>query len=61
MTSYGLFLIITAVDFRWVNRGEAETDFFSYFSAKTYVVGTQKKHPKHMFKLIDKEKMTILR
>ena len=47
--------------------------YFSYFSTKTYVVGTQKdrlnaqegsfqsfEHPKHMIKLIDKESITIL-
>ena len=41
---------------------------FFYFSAKTYVVGTQKnhlnetvlfEHPKHMFKLMDK-KITMI-
>ena len=44
---------------------------FSYFSSKTYVVGTQKnrltaqdgsfEHPKHMFKLIDKKIIASLR
>ena len=43
---------------------------FSYFSIKTYVVGTQKnrleetvlfENPKHMFKLMIKEKITFLR
>ena len=43
---------------------------FSYFSTKTYVVGTQKnhlnetfffEHTKHMFRLMGKKKMTILR
>ena len=38
---------------------------FSYFSTKTYVVGTQKNRldelPKHMFKLMDKKIVTILR
>ena len=44
-------------------------NYFSYFSTKTYVVGTQKnrldEHPKYMFKLmdkkIDKKIITILR
>ena len=42
-------------------------NYFSYFSIKTYVVGTQKNrdgsfvHPKHVFKLMGKEIMTILR
>ena len=44
-------------------------DEFSYFSPKTYVLGTQKKlldetnlfeHPKHILKLIDKKIITIL-
>ena len=47
--------------------------YFSNFSTKTYAVSTQKnrlnaqegsfqsfEHPKHMFKLIDKESITIL-
>ena len=42
--------------------------YFSYFSTKTCVVGTQKNllidgsfdHPKHMFKLMDKKIITIL-
>ena len=33
---------------------------FSYFSTKTYVVGSFK-HPKHMFNLIDKKIIAILR
>ena len=37
-------------------------EFFSYFSTKTYIVGTQKnclpiEHPEHMFKLMGKEIM----
>ena len=47
-------------------------NYFSYFSTKTYVVGTQKnrldetvlcsfEHPKHMFKLMDKKIIAILR
>ena len=44
--------------------------YFSYFSTKTYVVGTQKnrlnetvlfEHPKHMIKLSGKKIFTILR
>ena len=43
-------------------------NYFSYFSTKTYVVGTQKnrlndgsfEHPKHMFKTMDKEIIAIL-
>ena len=47
-------------------RQECETEnYFSYFSTKTYVVGTQKnhlnEHPKHMFKLMDKKIIAILR
>ena len=43
---------------------------FSYFSSKTYVVGTQKEpsqrdgsfeHPKHMFKLMGEKIISILR
>ena len=38
--------------------------YFSYFSTKLYVVGTQKnrlnEHPKHMFKLMGKEISAIL-
>ena len=38
--------------------------YFSYFSTKTYVVGTQKnrfiEHPKHNFNLMGKEIITIL-
>ena len=37
---------------------------FSYFSTKTYVVGTQKngfiEHPKHKFNLMGKKIVTIL-
>ena len=40
-------------------------NYFSYFSTKTYVVGTQKnclnEHPKHMLKLMGKKIFTILR
>ena len=38
--------------------------YFSYFSTKTFVVGTQNnclnEHPKHMLKLIGKKLFTIL-
>ena len=37
-------------------------NYFSYFSTKTYVVGTQKncsfEHPKHIFKRMDKKILT---
>ena len=42
-------------------------NYFLYFSFKTYGVGTQKnrdgsfEHPKHMFKLMGKKIITILR
>ena len=37
--------------------------YFLHFSSKTYVVGTQKtrQNPKHMFKLMGKKIITILR
>ena len=39
-------------------------NYFSYFSTKTCVVGTQKnrldEHPKHMLKLMGKKIITIL-
>ena len=47
----------------------AYLDYFSYFSTKTCVVGTQKnllnetrsfEHPKHMFKLMSEKRITIL-
>ena len=34
---------------------------FSYFSTKTYGVGTQKNRSKHMFKLMGKKIIAILR
>ena len=43
-------------------------NYFSYFSTKTYIVGTQKnrlnekvphEHPKHMFILMDKKIIAI--
>ena len=52
--------------FRWqAPRQECVTEnYFSYFSTKTYVVGTQNEtdyfeHPKHMFKLMDKKKINF--
>ena len=48
---------------------KSETEiYFSYFSTKTYVMGTQKNHlnemallsTQNMFKLIDREKTTFL-
>ena len=46
-------------------RSECVTEnYFSYYSSATYVVGTLKNRldePKHMFKLIDKEIIAILR
>ena len=40
-------------------------NYFLYFSSKTYVVGTQKnrlkEHPKHIFKLMGKKIIKILR
>ena len=42
-----------------------QKDYFSYFSTKTYVVGSQKnrlnEYPKHMLKLMGKKIFTILR
>ena len=36
-------------------------NYYSYFSTKEYVVGTQKKHQKHMLKLMGKKISTTLR
>ena len=46
------------------NRDSITKYYFSYFSTKTYVVGTQKNRvnePKHMFKLMGKKIFTFLR
>ena len=53
-------------------RQECVTEnYFSYFSTKTYAIVTQKNrlneahllstHPKHIFKLVDKKRIAILR
>ena len=69
-----MFILIRTVCYKWQVHLESTHDAtppecvtendFSYFSTKTYVVGTQNnhldEHQKHMFKLMNKKIITIL-